>query len=349
MTRRPGLTRVLVEVEGARAPAVAYERTVSPLRVGDEVLLNTTAVYMGLGTGGDHFVIANLSCPHTDLTGAGHIMKLRYAPGQLRVCAAEEDASPHHEALAGFRSLHGMPVVAASVHSALAGIAAGIKSQRETARVAYVMTDGGALPLALSDLVADLKRTRLIEATVTVGHAFGGDFEAVNLYSGLAVARQVARADAAIVCMGPGGVGTDTRLGFTGIEQAEALNAAQALGGRPVAALRIGFGDARRRHHGISHHSLTVLSEAALARADVAVPELQGEQRDVVWEQLRAAGIEERHRVQEVQAEPALERLADAELEPTTMGRSVAQDPAFFLATGAAGILAARMLWNPPC
>ena len=40
-----------------------------------------------------------------------------------------------------------------------------------------------------------------------------------------------------IAAMGPGGVGTGTRLGFSGIEQSQVLDAAGALGGRGVACL----------------------------------------------------------------------------------------------------------------
>ena len=61
------------------------------------------------------------------------------------------------------------------------------------ARLAYVMTDGAGLPLALSDLVADAARPELVDATITCGHAFGGDYEAVSVFSALAVARHVAR------------------------------------------------------------------------------------------------------------------------------------------------------------
>ena len=63
------------------------------------------------------------------------------------------------------------------------------------------MTDGAGLPLAMSDLVAALRARGLLDATVTSGHAFGGDYEAVSIYSALAVARHVAHADAAVVAM----------------------------------------------------------------------------------------------------------------------------------------------------
>ena len=112
------------------------------------------------------------------------------------------------------------------------------------------MTDGAGLPIALSDLVASLRERSLIDATVTFGHAFGGDFEAVSVFSALVVARHVADADVAVVAMGPGIVGTNTRLGFSGLEVGPVLDATVALGGVPVAALRVSFADPRARHIG---------------------------------------------------------------------------------------------------
>ena len=58
------------------------------------------------------------------------------------------------------------------------------------------------MPLALSDLVATLRDRGLLDVTITAGHAFGGDYEAVSVYSALAVAKYVANADIAIVAMG---------------------------------------------------------------------------------------------------------------------------------------------------
>ena len=78
----------------------------------------------------------------------------------------------------------------------------------------FAMTDVAALPLALSDLVADLCAKGLLDGTVTAGQAFGGDHEAVNLPSALRVAKAVAGAEAVVVAPGPGGVGTGTELGF---------------------------------------------------------------------------------------------------------------------------------------
>ena len=45
----------------------------------------------------------------------------------------------------------------------------------------------------------------------------------------------------------------------------------------------------------------------------------------------------------EVDGRPALDGLAERGVEVRSMGRGVGDDPAFFLAAGAAGVLAARM------
>jgi hypothetical protein len=343
LEQRDGLTRLLVAVEGRRESAVNYDALTGVPQVGDAVLLNTTAVHLGLGTGGEHFVMANLSRPEVDMPEGGHIMKLRYTPCQAKVLAAEESASPHWKAIVAFESLDGMPVVAGSLHSMLTPIAAGIKAELPEARIAYVMTDGGALPLALSDTVRAARSGGLVHATITTGHAFGGDYEAVSLHSGLVVAKQVAQADAAIVLMGPGGVGTGTAYGFTGVEVGEIVNAAHCLGGRPVAALRISFADLRPRHRGVSHHTRTALGTVALASAEVAVPTLEGSARQAVWTALHESGIAARHRLHEIDGEPALRLLAELDMELCTMGRGVAEDREFFLAAGSAGVLAGRI------
>jgi hypothetical protein len=198
------------------------------------------------------------------------------------------------------------------------------------ARIAYVMTDGAAMPLALSDLVVDMVAAGLLAATITAGHAFGGDLEAVTVPSALALARHVVAADVTIVAMGPGVVGTGTELGTTSVEVASVLDAAAALGGAPIAVLRMSSADARLRHQGVSHHSRTAL-ELTRSRVLVAVPH-------------EDALTDPRHDVRVVVPPPIPELLADAGLQVTTMGRSPAEDPLFFEAAGAAGALAATLL-----
>jgi len=147
-----------------------------------------------------------------------------------------------------------------------------------------------------------------------------------------------------VVGDGPGNTGTDTMWGATDIESAAALNAAGILGGRPVAALRVSFADPRERHRGVSHHSLTALGRVVLISAHVAVPSIHDEsRRAVVWDALRAAGLEERHQLVEVPGGAALDLLAHNGIDAESMDRKVDDDPEFFLAAGAAGVLAGRM------
>ena len=193
-----------------------------------------------------------------------------------------------------------MPVVVADLHSALPAILAGLYSSYGTvpgdsARVAYVMTDGGALPAWFSRTVAGLREAGWLAATITTGQSFGGDLEAVTVHSGLLAARHVVGADVAIVTQGPGNLGTGTRWGYSGVAAGEAVNAAAALGGRPVASLRISFADQRERHQGVSHHSLTAYGRVALARADVVIPELPEPQAARVAAD--AAPLAARHRL----------------------------------------------------
>jgi hypothetical protein len=206
------------------------------------------------------------------------------------------------------------------------------------------MTDGAALPAALSRLVGELRAAGLLDSVITAGQAFGGDLEAVNTFTGLLAAKVAAGADVVVVGDGPGNTGTDTLWGSTDIESAMSLNAAAILEGRPVAALRISFADPRERHRVVSHHVLTALARVTLAPVHVAVPVVADEgRRAAVWASLREARLEERHQLVEVTGEPALDLLEDRGITPESMGRTRSQDPEFFLAAGAAGVLAGRM------
>ena len=339
---RPGLVELDVDVEGAEDLALAYPLLTGPVAKGDRVLLNTTAEALELGTGGYHFVVAVLGDRDLDPDVEGHVMKLRYTPLQAKVRTAEEQGSPDRDRIQAAKGLEGLPVVWAPLHSMVGAIAAGAKAAG-TGKVVYVMTDGAALPAWLSDQVADLRRTGLIDTVITSGQAIGGDVEVVNVFSGLLAARAVSGADVAIVADGPGKVGTATKWGASDVSSGMTLNAAGILGGRPIATLRLGFGDPSYRHHGVSPHSITVLREVALVPVHIVVPALDDERRGMVWDALKGARLEERHQLVEVTGQPALDLLAELGVKTQTMGRKLEDDPEFFLAAGAAGVLAGRM------
>src|SRR3954452_15426655 len=331
---RPELQRVEVDLGHGPERAYALTQLTGPVALGDRVVVNTTAVELGLGTGGWHVVHWNLERDGWSEPGPGHIIKGRYTSLQADVGSTEE----HLEALAEIDSIDGMPVVVAALHSQLPAVAVAFKECAPDARLAYVMTDGAGLPLAMSDLVATLRAKNLIDATVTCGHAFGGDYEAVSVFSALAVARHVALADAAVIVMGPGIVGTNTRLGFSGMEVGPLLDAAHALGGVAIACLRVSFADGRDRHQGLSHHTATARRPAARERVLVGVPKLPPEEATRLHDDLVAAGIARRHELVAVAAPDALELFARFGLEISSMGRPAAADPALFQAAAAAGV-----------
>jgi hypothetical protein len=310
--REEGLARI--EVEGA--PCIAYPRLTGPVALGDDVLVNAQARNLELGSGGFDVLYANLTrgldlAPEVD----AHVMKLPYTPVQHAVRHAEEELSPAGQ-------LEGMPVVCCSLHSQLAPACAALSGLR----VAYLQLAGGALEVALSNTVRALRDRQLIDVAVGVGACFGGDADCVNVYSGLAWAK-ARGADVAVCAIGPGVVGTGTRLGHGGMAAAEACSAATDLGGIAILALRLSEGDPRPRHQGLSHHTAAILS---LRRSPPVIPWPAGCPI--------SADVAEEGEVVEVSGW----QEACAGLPLSHMGRGPVDDPWFFAAAYAAGIAARR-------
>jgi Protein of unknown function (DUF3866) len=310
--RHDGLVRCEVEGEAC----IAYPALTGPVALGDEVIVNVQARELDLGSGGFDVLHANLTRGLRLAPPPGaHVMKLPYTSLQHAVRHAEEDVS-----LAD--ALGGMPVVCCSLHSQLAPACAALAGLR----VAYVQLAGGALAVALSDAVRALQARGLLAGTVSAGPCFGGDTETVTTASALAWAAS-RDFDVVVTAIGPGIVGTASGLGHGGLAAAEAANAASALGGRPVLAVRVSSRDARERHRGVSHHTRAVV-ELCLGEVSVAWP----------------AGIE---------APDWLDRRVDVDTEGWReaceglplehMGRGPEEDPSFFEAAFAAGKLAREL------
>ena len=179
-------------------------------------------------------------------------MKLRYTSLQHDTGAAEEDHPDLPAHAAG-----GVPVVACSLHSQVAVVAAVARHLRPGARIAYVMTDGAALPLALSDLVHALRERGVVDVTVTAGHAFGGDLEAVAVPSALALARHVAGADLVVVGMGRGWWAPRRRSAPPRSRWRGSSTPPPRMGARVALCCRASSADPRPRHRGVSHHVRT--------------------------------------------------------------------------------------------
>jgi hypothetical protein len=359
-SRWTGAVEVLaVRDDGTTCRALAYTDLVHPPEVDDRLLLNVAALDRGLGTGGYALVVAVLT-PEGHLTGQppaprGHLVKGRYLPMQAMVAGADEQGSTYHELLAEADSIEGMPVLVADLHSAVAPIVAAVQADRPGTRVVYLMSDHGALPIAFSRAVDQLREAGQLSATVTAGQAFGGDLEAVNVHSGLLAARLALGAELVVLTQGPGNLGTGTRWGFSGVACGEAVNATATLSGRPVGSLRISGADARPRHRAISHHSMTAYGRVALCTADLAVPDLAGasalrgiaglDSVVAMAEDVRqAADLLTRHRRTLVELTGLDDALRASPVRLSTMGRGLDADPAYFLAAAASGRLAARLI-----
>jgi Protein of unknown function (DUF3866) len=318
--RRGRVTAVVERVEGLSRlevdgePCVAYPRLTGPVALGDEVIVNTQARELALGSGGFDILYANLT-RGLDLPpeAEAHVMKLPYTPAQGARRHAEEGRP-----LPGM--LAGLPVVCCSLHSQVAPVCAGIG---EELSVAYVQLPGGALPVSLSDALRALRERGHVDMTVAVGACLDGDVECVSAASALLLAAE--EFDVVVCAIGPGIVGTGSNFGHGGLAAAEAANAAAALHGTPILAVRASQGDPRERHQGVSHHTRELLD---LCLGEVVVP----------WPAGYAAPP---------WLEPRLEVHVSDWKESCTglplshMGRGPQEDPLFFAAAFAAGRVAA--------
>lgn len=332
--------------DGREVRALAYEPQVGRPEIGDVVLLSAAAFERGLGTGGYMMIVAIPErLPADPPPAPGHIVKARYTPMQFMVQGVDEQESDHHDLLAEASSIDGMPVIVADLHSALPAIVLGIRDSDPEATIAYVMTDGGALPAWFSQAAFRLREDGLIRGTITCGQAYGGDVEAVNVHTALLAAGHVWNADVAIVIQGPGNLGTGTRWGFSGVAVGEAINAAGVLGGQPIAALRLSNGDLRERHYGISHHSIRALRDVALRPFAAVVPTsspdydalLPAGFHDVVASQLNELRENSVCELVDVATSGLVDILRDSPVALRTMGRGLDTDASSFVAAAAAG------------
>jgi hypothetical protein len=185
-----------------------------------------------------------------------------------------------------------------------------------------VQLPGGALPVSYSDAVRALRERGLIQATVAVGPCVDGEVQSVTISSALlwAAAEEF---DAVVCSIGPGIVGTGTSFGHGGMAAADAANAAAVLAGRPILAARASEADARERHRGVSHHTVSVLAHSG---ATVAWP--RGDDAPEGAVVVDVAGW----------------RDACTGLPLSHMGRGPDVDPLFFTAAFAAGRYARTLI-----
>jgi hypothetical protein len=332
------LEPLTVEVDGERRRAWADESLVGEMAAGDEVIVNTEALDLDLGSGGFDVVHVNLT---RGLDGEGasgaHVMKLNYTSLQHPVepVEAPNDANARTP-----------PVLVIPLHGHLAPAAWAAAQARPGLEVGYVQTPGGALPGSLSRGVRVLRERGLLAGHITAGPAYGGQHEAISVVGALDAAARRLEWDAVIAGPGPGILGSSTRYGHGGMAALETAHSALALGLPTLASPRLSSSDPRPRHRGLSHHTQALL-ELVLGTLRVPVPEAELEG----WPMLDADAPEggsaqaaldslielcaDDHDIAVMRVD--LDGYAQSGLPATTMGRPIAEDPLFFAAPLAAG------------
>lgn len=314
-----------VEVEGERRRAWADEPLLGEMREGDEVVVNTAALDLDLGSGGFDVVHVNLT---RGLVGGdegdAHVIKLNYTSLQHPVEPVER------EAVGGMAGMGPKvpPVLVLPLHGHLAPAAWAAAQAAPDLRVGYVQTGGGALPGLLSRDVKQLCGRGLLAGHVTAAPAYGGEHEALSVVGALDAAANELGWEAILVGPGPGIIGSDSAYGHGGMAALDSAHAALSLGLPTLISPRLSSSDPRDRHRGLSHHTRTVL-DLLLVKVTVAVPEGAPEV---------ASALEPfNHHKEQVPAD--LDGYAAADLPCTTMGRSLRDDPLFFAAPLASGTL----------
>jgi hypothetical protein len=329
-----------VEIAGERRLAWADAALVGPVEEGDEVIVNTEALDLGLGSGGFDVVHVNLTRGLEGGGGGGeHVMKLNYT-------SLQHPVEPVEVAEPAEREGRSLPVLVVSLHGHLAPAAWAAAQRRPGSRIGFVQGAGAALPGGMSRDVAELRERNLICGHVTAGPAYGGEQEAISVAGALDAAERRLGWEAAIVGPGPGILGSATSLGHGAMAALDGAHAALSLGMATLVCPRLSSSDDRERHRGLSHHSATVL-EMLLGAVRVPVPEAELEG----WPLLDAeapeggsaqAALDDLIEVCRGRHDIAVQRIdldgyARSGLPARTMGREIVEDPLFFAAPLAAG------------
>ena len=353
-----------------RREAIADVALVGSAQVGDEVIVNTQALDLGLGSGGFDVVHVNLTRgldgghdedPARPTPAASRAMKLNYTSIQHAVAPVEGEP---------LQLPIERPVAVLALHGQLAALAWAFAQAAPGVRLGYVQTEGGALPGGHSQTVRLLRERGLLAGHLTAGAAFGGEGEAITTAGALHHGLRVLGWDAAVCGPGPGIVGSGSTLGHGGMSALDSAHVALALGCQTLLVARMSSGDERTRHRGISHHTLTVL-DLLLEPVTVALP---AGMRSPVGADLRAGlsavfggampsppaqerpalAVEARRPIVERPARIArhdwrrasvdLPAYAASGLPTETMGRGLTADPLFFGAALAGGGVLAEMI-----
>lgn len=342
----------ILEVESSdkslREKAINYISETGICRMGDMIVMNTVGKRLGLGTGGYNFIYLNLS---GELDGLrlldrkdGHIIKMKYTGSQTRVKAVEECI----ENRGIFNMENGIPqrpVIFAILHSMVSPLVKSIKYLKSDAIISCIYTYGGAMNSNNSFTLKRLRDEGLINGVITAGECYGGDYESINIISGILFGLCRLASDILIVCCGPGVAGSSTYCGFSTFDFIGSIYTAKMLGLYPVLVPRASMADMRERHLGLSMQSIAILKMLDFSVHFPVYRDLKDlESFNYIFNQLRLNGIMDKHIVEFIEAESVKNIIADTAEDTRVMGRDYRSDPCFFYNCSSSGIYSVGLL-----
>ena len=329
-----------VEVDGERRPAWADPALIGPVEVGDEVVVNTEALDLGLGSGGFDLVHVNLS---RGLAGGGaageHVMKLNYTSLQHPVEPVEARRRARGRVATARPWSSRCTVTWRPPPGRRRRRARGCDSASSRGRARRCRARSRATSPSFAS-------AGLICGHVTAGAAYGGEHEAISVAGALDAAGPRLGWDAIVVGPGPGSSARRRASATAGWRRStrhtrrwrSACRRWSARGFRaPTSAIATAASAITRRS----------LLELLLAPVRVPVPEAEIEGWPLLAVEAPEGGSAQaalddlieicsgRHDIAVEADRPR--RLRASGLPAQTMGRTLAEDPLFFAAPLAAG------------
>ncbi|MFA9556056.1 DUF3866 family protein [Evansella sp. AB-rgal1] len=334
-------TILRLKTSGGSGKAILYRTLHSDVQSGDWIVVNTTATKLQLGTGGWDIVRNVIDKPLLDKKKEdedGHIMKARYLGDQHSSLTIESPESRTHQMFHQKLDLQGRKVLLCELHSMLPIVWFILQSQEVNIPLLVVLSDEASLPLAMSKHLTYLQEMDKFES-ISTGQAFGAQKESINIVTALQYFHETHEEGIILITLGPGIVGSSTRYGFSSLSQGNWANMIGALGGTPIWIPRLSGADERERHQGISHHTITPLTELTLTKSILPLPSGDYSNKWIETSLLYLETIENVSikKVAEQKLLPLLDQVQQLSPFPlTSMGRTIDKDPLFFLGVAAA-------------
>lgn len=307
----------------------------------DMVVINSIGNRLKLGTGGYNLVYLNLTENLKDDEvpdrNHGHIIKMKYTPGQIRVKAVEENIED--------RSIFNMKakleprtVIFAILHSMLFPLVTAIKYINPNINISCIYTYGGAMNANNSFILKRMKESGLINSIITAGECYGGDYESINIVTGILYGFNKLKSDMIVICCGPGIAGTSTFYGFSTFDFIGSIYSVKLLGLLPVLIPRISMADKRERHMGLSMQCISILQALDFP---IHLPVYSDNEDaagcNLVYNQLVKYNLINKHNVHFIDNEIIKRAMDNLNSDIRVMGRSYAEDPWFFNNCSSAG------------